>query len=173
MRKLDYNHSALKQVHRDFHSVLQAYALNLCKNEREPNLVADDLIQDLYEKLFNKWAVVERKYLQHGKSYLFKAMRFAYIDYLRKQRRRDVSHSTYMIGKPIIAVTKIDETNSEDTFPPYVSATVTKIEHEVLKYQVLKSWSYQKIADHLGIPKNTVGTHLRRAKRKLRAVLKA
>lgn len=173
MRKLDYNHLILDRIYRTYHPLLHAYALKLCKNEHQPDMAADDLIQDFYEKLLRKWHKIEQGYNQYGKNYLFGVMKHAYIDNIRSEERRVNRQYFYTIGEPTTCEIELQPSKNSDTFPAYVHAILSKIEYKVLEYQVLKEWNYQKIADYLSIPKNTVGTHLRRAKLKLREALEA
>jgi RNA polymerase sigma-70 factor (ECF subfamily) len=133
--------------------------------------LADDLVQEVLER-----ALLARDRFQHGthlRAWLCSIMRNLHIDGRRRaltrmrldrQAEADRIPADGPLG-PLDLISRSDVIAAMETLEPP--------QREVFKLACLEGLSYQQVAARLGVPANTVGTRLLRAKRRLRRVLEA
>lgn len=154
---------------RQHESALRATALRLCGNASDAN----DLVQDTFERGLRSFDRFQEG--TNGQAWLLTILRRLFIDRCRArvgERRADVG--------PEEVEAKVAAPESEEA-PAWASvqseqlrAALERIPEEFRRvYQLhsLEGRSYNEIAEHLDIPKATVGTRLIRARRKLRELL--
>jgi RNA polymerase sigma-70 factor (ECF subfamily) len=157
--------SALLQ-HRE---ALVAMALRLCGNQAD----AHDLVQDTFERALR---TARDQPPENLCGWLTTLMRHVFIDQYRRQSRQPRL-------VPIV-VERHDQSDPEpETEPPWASITPAQVQaalsrldqtlRRIGELRFLAGASYQQIAALLGIPRNTVGTRLGRARRTMRALLRA
>ncbi len=157
--------SAIADAVRAHEPLLRATARKLCRNAAD----ADDLVHDTYERALRAWD----RYTERGnvKSWLMAIMNNLFIDRCRKARRDPKSEDVGEMEVPA----------PEPAAPPaWAEVSVEQITRalggigpefrEVYELHVAGR-SYDEIAAKLGIAKNTVGTRLVRARKKLKDAL--
>jgi RNA polymerase sigma-70 factor, ECF subfamily len=150
---------------REHEAVLRGIARRLCGNAAD----ADDLVQETYEKALR---ALDR-YADQGnlRSWLATILNNLFIDRCRKAKRAPRTEG----------IDELEVATPEPPAPPawasvtaeQVHAALTKIGPEFRQVYELHAAgrSYDEIAKELGIPKNTVGTRLIRARKKLKELL--
>jgi RNA polymerase sigma-70 factor (ECF subfamily) len=157
--------SAMAEAVRAHEGLLLATARRLCGNAAD----ADDLVHDTYERALRAWD----QYAERGnlKAWLMSIMHNRFIDRCRKGRRDPKTED----------ITERDFAAPEPSPPPawaevsadQISRAVDRIGAEFRAVYELHTAgrSYDEIARELGIAKNTVGTRLLRARKKLKETL--
>lgn len=174
MTELVWNNKSdfIKHIHRNHHKTLYLYALKLCKRFKQLEDVADDLTQDLYLRLMEKWPAIQFKYAELGLPYLNKMMKNIFIDRYRKERSHENMKQTLSLYQE--QSYELEELEQQEkmtaTLSDYIKVLSDK-EYTVLQYRIVEELSYEQIAFRMNIPTSTVGTHLRRAKQKVKATM--
>ncbi|MEM9492413.1 MAG: RNA polymerase sigma factor [Myxococcota bacterium] len=155
----------------DDRNVLRKYALRLAGNESD----ADDLVQDTYVR-----ALTKRDSLDAGNKQLSWMMSILHNLFIDLCRRRNAELKTRN------AITSLPKSPMQQLLlpppPPPRWATVTQDEINAALVQIsaklrqvyelkAQGLSYREISHQLGIPTNTVGTRLRRAREALKSIL--
>jgi RNA polymerase sigma-70 factor (ECF subfamily) len=148
---------------REHEAALTAIARRLCGNQAD----ADDLVQETYERALKAWD----RYSDRGnlRSWLAAILNNRFIDRCREARRAPMTE-------------EIDDLPAPDPVAPPAWAHVTPEAIQAALARIGDTFrsvyelhvagkSYDDIAAELGIPKNTVGTRLIRARRKLKELL--
>ena len=154
------------ELAREFAQPLEAYALALCGNEQD----AQDLVQQTFERALS----LQRAQLprQNRRAWLFTVLRHLFLDSLRRQasapRRVDID----LGGVPEV---------EHEPAPAWQDLSAVDVREAMALLDepfaapfclhALEGRSYADIARELGVPVNTVGTRILRARRKLRVVL--
>ena len=150
---------------REHEAVLTAIARRLCTNAAD----ADDLVQETYERALRS---LER-YEDRGnlRSWLASIMNNLFIDRCRKAKRTPQHEG----------IDELQVASPEPVAPPaWANVTTAQIraaldrigpEFRDVYERHASGLSYDDIARELGIPKNTVGTRLIRARKKLKEIL--
>jgi len=152
---------------REHEALLHGIARRLCGNAAD----ADDLVQETYERALRAW----ERYDDRGslRSWLASILNNLFIDRCRKQMR----------APRAVGIDELEVATPEPTPPPawtnvtrdQVAAALGRIGPEFRRVYELhcEGRSYDEIARELAIPKNTVGTRLIRARKKLKEILLA
>jgi RNA polymerase sigma-70 factor, ECF subfamily len=150
---------------REHESALRAFALRLAGSATDAN----DLVQDSLERAFRHLDTFTPG--TNGRAWFFAILHRAFID---RCRRRAVE-------KRSDCIEDVDVATPEPTEPPvWTSVTAEQFARAIDQlpeefrsvYRLhAEDRSYQEISAALGIPINTVGTRLSRARSKLRALL--
>lgn len=150
---------------RDHEAVLRGIALRLCGNQAD----ADDLVQETYERALKAFA----SYSDRGnlRSWLATILNNLFIDRCRKARRTPRTEE----------IDELEVATPEQAAPPawaqvtpaQIADALARIGDEFRSVYELHTAgrSYDEIAAKLKIPKNTVGTRLVRARKKLKEIL--
>ncbi|MBX3159109.1 MAG: RNA polymerase sigma factor [Deltaproteobacteria bacterium] len=150
---------------REHEAALGALARRLCGNQAD----ADDLLQETYERALRAWD----RYADRGnlRSWLATIMNNRFIDRCRRARRIPMAES--LDERELAAPEPIAPPVWANVTAEQVADALGRIGDEFRAVYELHAAgrSYEEIADALGIPKNTVGTRLIRARRKLKDVL--
>lgn len=145
-------------------ALLRRLADRLCRSE----LDADDLVQDVFEKLL-------RTPIPAGtnqRAWLSRVMHNLFIDQLRHRRSRREE----LRAEPVAAIESDEPTWWEHLSEADLRAKVALLpdaQCATFELFAFEGKSYEQIAAQLGIAKATVGTRILRARQKLRQLLVA
>ena len=152
----------------EHHEILFPRALSLCLQYKEDQSVADDLVQNVYMKALTSYPSVRRGYEQGGTNYLFRMLLNAMNDVKRQQKKEKRRKELY-------ALTTSAATNpshfSAELYFMQLQSTLRKILSPIdaaIMSLYLQGFTYQEIGSRQGMPKNTVGTRIHRAKKILK-----
>jgi len=152
---------------REHEAILVGIARRLCGNAAD----AEDLVQETYERALRAW----ERYDDRGslKSWLAAILNNLFVDRCRKATR----------APRAVGIDELELAAPDPSPPPawanvtrdQIAAALERIGHEFRRVYELHSEgrSYDEIARELAIPKNTVGTRLIRARKKLKEILLA
>lgn len=154
---------------REHESALYAKAMVLCGNAPD----ARDLVQETFERGLRNLARYRPG--TDGRAWLLTILHHLFIDRWRsktRERRADVSAEEV---EARIAAPEVDEVPAWATVSiEQVREALAQLPEEfraVYRLKELEGRSYQEISEQLGIPKNTVGTRLIRARKRLKELL--
>lgn len=160
--------AAFEQIYQLYWSDLYNYAYNIVRNK----IVCEEIIQETF---FSLWTKREQLQItQSLKAYLFTAVKFQTINYIRSEKvKRDYASSYASFTKPAV-----DNSNEESI---HLSDLKGIIENEVAKLpekcqQIFRlsrneHQSIKNIADLMNISHKTVENQLTKALRQLRSSL--
>jgi RNA polymerase sigma-70 factor, ECF subfamily len=148
---------------------LTRLAERLCRSHAD----ARDLVQDTYERALRAWDRLPED--SNVRAWLVTILHNLFLDRCRRARRNPRMDE----AGPARA---LDVPSPETTAPqPWAEVTADQVRAAVSELDVefrrayemyaLEGRSYRQIADELGIPTNTVGTRLLRARMKLKRIL--
>jgi RNA polymerase sigma-70 factor (ECF subfamily) len=154
---------------RAHHGALLAFARRLCRDPAD----AHDLTQDALERALRRFESLTPG--SNARAWLFTILHNAFID---RCRRKAAARTMPLEEEDIAAPTS----SSQPTPPPAWTAitpeqlrsAVDSLDEgfrDVYRMHALEGRSYEEISRALGLPTNTVGTRLARARRKLKAIL--
>ena len=146
---------------RDF---LVAMATRLCRSACDPN----DLVQDVLERAIKNAATIPA---DDPRPWLIRVMRNLFIDRLRRQARQP-RHDA-IDDHPVAEPTPAARTWWQELEPADIRARLAQLSDELrttFELFAFDGLSYDQIAARQGISKNTVGTRVLRARRRLRAL---
>ena len=147
---------------------LEAFALKLCGDGDD----ARDLVQDTFERALK--AMETQQPHTNERAWLFTILHHLFID--RHRRRMRAPRSTSIHELEVAAVEPVPPSKWQALTAEQVEHALQQLDEEfrvVYRLHVLEKRSYLEIASALGLPVNTVGTRILRARRKLRALLEA
>lgn len=151
------------QVTADDREFLVAMATRLCRSVCDPN----DLVQDVLERALKHAASIPT---DDPRPWLLRVMRNLFIDRARHQARRP-HHD--VIDESMVAQPALDAPAWWQKLEPAdiraAAAGLPAEQREVFELFAFEGLTYDQIVARLGIPKNTVGTRILRARRRLRA----
>ena len=142
---------------------LRAAAANLCRKAWE----TDDLVQDAFERAL-KFLSAGHPLPTHMRAWLVSILRNAFID---RARKRVVEHGS-VEDQP--APEAEDEPVWAGVMPEQVRAALDRLDEgyrTIFEMHYLDGMRYKDIAAKLGLPANTVGSKLFRARKLLREEL--
>jgi RNA polymerase sigma-70 factor (ECF subfamily) len=153
---------------REHQAALLAFALKLCSSADD----ARDLVQDTFERALR----AEATGAVHGneRAWLFTVLHHLFIDRCRRRAR----------APQLTNIEDVNVTAREPEAPPAwtalsvadVRAALDELDPEfqdAYRLHALDGLGYVEIAAKLGVPVNTIGTRIMRARRKLRTILQA
>ena len=156
---------AFAEVVREHEAVLTALARRLCGNAAD----ADDLVHDTYERALRAWD----RYADRGnlRGWLASILHNLFIDRCRKVKRAPQQDGIDAVE--IAAPEPVAAPAWANVTPEQIAAALDQIgsEFRVVYELHTAGRSYDEIAAELRIAKNTVGTRLVRARKKLKDVL--
>jgi RNA polymerase sigma-70 factor, ECF subfamily len=148
---------------------LEGMALRLCGNQAD----AHDLVQDTFERALR---MGRDRPPENPRGWLVTLLRNVFIDHCRRQSRQPrlvpiaLEHQEQSEPEPEA------EPAWASITPAEVQAALSRLDQQLRRIgelRFLSGASYEQIAALLGIPRNTVGTRLGRARRTMRALLQA
>jgi RNA polymerase sigma-70 factor (ECF subfamily) len=157
---------ALVRAH---HGALLAFATRLCRDAAD----AHDLTQDALERALRRFESLTPG--SNARAWLFTILHNAFID---RCRRKNAAKMTPLEEEDIAAPTSSTQPAAPPAWttitPEQLRAAVDSLDEgfrDVYRMHALEGRSYEEISRELGVPTNTVGTRLARARRKLKAIL--
>lgn len=150
---------------------LEEMAMRLCGNRDD----AHDLVQDTFERALR---IGRARPPDNPRGWLATLMRNVFIDHCRRQNRQPrlvpIAVEHHERWEPEAEAEPEPEWAS--ITPAQVRAALSRLDLQLRRIgelRFLSGASYEQIAALLGIPRNTVGTRLGRARRTMRALLRA
>jgi RNA polymerase sigma-70 factor (ECF subfamily) len=157
----------LAQLAREHEGALRSVALRLCAGNQAE---AADLVQDTFERAMRQLHRFEPG--SNARAWLCTILRHLFIDRCRAPAARTLPVDNLELAAPV------PEREREPVWAQItreqLGAAVERLEPEfrvVYDLATVENLSYPEIGTRLGLPKNTVGTRLMRARQKLRAML--
>jgi len=152
---------------REHGEAVRAFALRLCKTPVD----ADDLAQDCMERALRRFDTLTPG--TNARAWLLTILHNAFIDRCRRRTIDKLAHD--IDGVPLPAPEPSEPPAWASVTAEQLAAAVARLDDEFRAGYRLHGdgRSYQEMAATLGIPVNTVGTRLSRARSKLRALLEA
>ena len=152
------------------HAALEGFALKLCRNQSD----ARDLVQDTFERALKSLRAGQT--IVSERAWLYTVMQNLFFEMHRRARQRPEAESIDVAND--LAAPKHE---AEPRTPVWLQlsradleAAVAQLEPEfrdVYRLHALEGRSYAEISVQLGLPQNTIGTRLLRARKKLRELL--
>jgi RNA polymerase sigma-70 factor (ECF subfamily) len=156
---------AIARSHKD---ALTAFAIRLCRDRAEAN----DLVQDTFERALRRFEALAPE--TNVRAWLFTILQNGFID---RCRRKNVAPRFEPVDDEAVAAPAPESAGAPAwarITAEQLGAAIDSLDDDfrvVYRMHAIESRSYQEIAGALGIPQNTVGTRLARARRKLRDIL--
>jgi RNA polymerase sigma-70 factor, ECF subfamily len=154
-----------------YQAALTRSARMMCANAAD----ADDLVHDVYERALR----CSLRAIAHAnpRAWLHSILRNLFIDRCRHARRHP-----HPLPLEHVAAAELELPGAEQA-PPWRALTTAQVRaaladlpeefRGVFELHAFEHLRYDEIAARLGIPTSTVGTRLRRARHRLRAILQA
>ncbi|WP_224247459.1 RNA polymerase sigma factor [Hyalangium gracile] len=169
MDPLDPDSAWFAALVREHEHAIRATGLRLCGNAAE----ADDLFQETCLRGFQKRASYKQG--TNFLAWILTILRNCFIDRFRsRSRERSADVSAEEVQERVAAPEQEAQPRWAHIGPEQLQEAVEKLPEQFrLVYQLhaLEKRSYNEIAAQLGIPKDTVGTRLIRARRRLKELL--
>jgi RNA polymerase sigma-70 factor (ECF subfamily) len=150
---------------REHTPLLRALARKLCRDDAE----ASDLLQDTFERALRAWPSLPPG--ANIRAWMVTIQHNLFIDRCRRRKVRGTMASIDDVQ--VAAPEPAPAAPWQDLTGDQIAAAVARLPDEFRQvYQGhLDGRSYDELARELGIPKNTVGTRLLRARKRLRELL--
>ncbi len=160
----DARFAAAAREHAEF---LRGLARRLCRDDAE----ASDLVQDTFERALRAWSTLPAG--ANVRAWLVTIQHNLFIDRCRRRKSRGTVQSIEDVQ--LVAEVPPPPAAWQQISAEQVQAAMANLPAEFRQVYALHSAgkSYDELARELGIPKNTVGTRLLRARKKLRELLMA
>lgn len=152
----------IEQLYLRYINDIYRYLYSLCKNQA----LAEDLTQDTFYKAH---ITLLTNTVQDIKPWLFKVAYYTHIDYIRKERRVDLTNSleqsTFMTPETI--------TVNEESFHSLISLLdqLSPYEKQAIMLCDVHDCSYEQASNILDLKLNTLKSHLLRGRKKMRALI--
>lgn len=153
---------------RDHEPALTLLAENLTPSKAD----ARDLVQDTFERALRAWDRLPAD--SNVRGWLVTILHNLFIDRCRRARRAPTTPISDDLEAPPSSPEEAAPPAWAGVTPEQLRAALSELDGEfrrAYELHALERRSYRQIADELGIPMNTVGTRLLRARRKLRVIL--
>ena len=150
----------------DYNSAVDTYADNLyrfiLKNLKDVSL-AEDIIQDTYEKL---WIKLEEVSARKVKSYLFTSAYHTMIDYIRREKRQLYVDQAYLQGE-----SREEHYSDLGEVLERAVQNLPADQRAVLMLRDYEGYSYKEIAEITGLSVPQVKVYIYRARVSLKAYI--
>lgn len=152
----------IEQLYLRYINDIYRYLYSLCKSQA----LAEDLTQDTFYKAH---ITLLTNTVQDIKPWLFKVAYYTHIDYIRKERRVDLTNSleqsTFMTPETI--------TVNEESFHSLISLLdqLSPYEKQAIMLCDVHDCSYEQASNILDLKLNTLKSHLLRGRKKMRALI--
>ncbi len=158
-------------IYHKYHSLLEVYAFALCKRFRFDLSYADDILQELYQKILVSPEVVIEGYTQHGCAYLMGMLYKGTLSLNRKFKSRRRLLEVQAEHAPTLASV------SHISLIPYIEETLQDMAQwlserdlDIMK-RYIEGYSQDEIGQELGMNSSTVGVRIHRAKKILKPLM--
>lgn len=152
------------------YQTLLLLARKLCSQYKFDVSQAGDLVNDFFLKVLTKHSTVSQGYAENGFKYLSVMLRYEMIDLMRHRKSLMRKHELFydkqlpdLVKHPRFSLDSDIQLVWEE-----IQALLRPVEFDTHQL-FLDGYSYREIAEKLGIPQGTVGTHLSRARKKIDA----
>lgn len=152
----------IEQLYLRYINDIYRYLYSLCKSQA----LAEDLTQDTFYKAH---ITLLTNTVHDIKPWLFKVAYYTHIDYIRKERRVDLTNSleqsTFMTPETI--------TVNEESFHSLISLLdqLSPYEKQAIMLCDVHDCSYEQASNILDLKLNTLKSHLLRGRKKMRALI--
>lgn len=155
----------IEEIFKQHYSPLCNYASKIVKSSTD----AEDIVQSLFVQL---WEKEQLKNIKHLERFLLRATKFKCIDFLRKKKKEQWLEINETITLDIH--TPHSFLNEEDIEPllAYFTAKLPPKTRKVFLLSRTAKMTYKEIAQELNISHKTVETHLSKALKIIRKLLK-
>ncbi|BAC13225.1 RNA polymerase ECF-type sigma factor [Oceanobacillus iheyensis HTE831] len=159
----------LEEVMLEYGNDLVRLAFNYVKDKE----TAKDMVQETFIKCYEK--LDEFRNESNLKTWLYRITINQCKDYLRswhyrKVQTKSVIENTFRTVFPLTEEKIINQANTEEMLE--IVASLTKNYREIIYLYYYKSLTISEITDVTGLNENTVKTRLRRAKQRLKTMMK-
>ncbi|MBV6644798.1 MAG: RNA polymerase sigma-70 factor [Cyclobacteriaceae bacterium] len=153
-----------RDVYEQYHQRVFGFILSLT-NDREQ---AKDILQEVFIKV---WEELQRREIEHIESLLFTISKNKVIDIARKEKVRKIYRET-QANRQSINVTEqtVDFRETKERVDAAIRSLPPK-RREIFTLSRFEGKSYQEIADHMKISKNTVEVQMVKALKYMRSAL--
>lgn len=151
--------------HEQYHELLLAYAAGLCRRFELDISLADDLLQDFYVSVLNRHELAWKGYTERGAAYLFQMVRFDVLDLKRKDK--SIARMKKLFARQAPTEAGLHDLCGEayaEQFAEDMGQVLSPENLRVMKLYI-DGYSYAEIGQQLGMPTNTVGVRIHRAKK--------
>ena len=157
----------VRDLARAYYDPLLRFATRLAGDPGE----AADLVQDTFERALRHYDATASA--ANPRAWLYMILRNAFVDRCRR-RVRTVSTDSFDLPDPTYEREGDAAPRWAAVSPDQFRAALEALPAEfrtVYRLHAIEGRAYREIAESLGIPENTVGTRLARARQKLKALL--
>lgn len=157
----------LEQLYDQYGQALFAFALNLTRDESD----ARDIIQELFRRLSAHSNPLEG--VRQERAYLLRLVHNLSVDFIRRRAAR--TRSTAALHDQMVEVFAPSDAPDEQAFRSELAQAMGELPHDQRVVVHLKLWeefTFDEIAEMLGIPPNTAASRYRYGLDKLRARLR-
>ena len=141
-----------------------------CYRRVKDKAVAEELVQDLFLKLWQKRDTVNIDQLEN---YLFSSIRNATIDHLKKEMVADkyLEYQKLYFGMGSNSTEQMVELNDLEENLEKGLRTLSGKSEKIFRLYSMDYWSVKKIAGHFNLSEKTVHYHLNRSQKFIRTYL--
>ncbi len=162
------NIDAFEQIYQCYWSDLYSYAYNILRNR----LVCEEIVQETFFSLWMKRGELQITYSLRG--YLFRAVRFQTLNYIRSEKVKKEYAASYIAFKKASFDNSNEENIDLSDLKNLVENEVSKLPEkcqQIFRLSRNEHQSVKKIADLLNISHKTVENQLSKALKQLRSSL--
>lgn len=163
------NQHAYASLHRQLYACLYLYAKRIVNDDDD----ADDVLQELFVKLWDKRATIGK--IQHVKSYFYRALRSMAINHLRRLKRLETKNQNFsLVDLELSAEDNLMATERIYEQQVILKNALIKLpvkQREIVYLRFYEGMDYSQIVEITGIRYQSVLNHIHRAITLLRAEL--
>lgn len=135
------------------------------------DVIAEELLQDLFLKLWNKRAQIDPA--QSFQAYLYRIVEHLVYDYFRKLAR-ETKARTFVTANSTELYEQFDTEGLESEIRNKIQYAISRLPEQqklVFTLSKIEGKSYKEISETLGITAGTINTHVTRATKTIKAYL--
>lgn len=159
-----------EQAFNELYNSFKIPAIRFCNSILKDTEESENIIQEVFVKIWNRRATINPDL--NFTSYLFTIIKNRVFDHLKEVKKNDFLKEKYW--EKIIDYQEVDNDIKEERFERVKEAVdgLSVKRKEIIKLNYEEGKSYEEIANHLNISKNTVKNQLVKAKQVIREQLK-